>query len=170
MQYLFSVPGKRFFQIGKRKSVHEKKSGNVPVSKIGEEPAAVYRDEFVTLSFDSEKGVLYQEWIGFCPGAEFRASIDYVFRFMKEKNIYKTVCDVRHQRVVPPSGQKYVEEKVLSFINSRGLFYTAFVALEKSAGGISAKLYDIHITQKLNYKINSFFDNISEAELWLSGK
>lgn len=170
MHYMMSVSGKRFFLIKKRKGTHEKKSGNAPLIREKVEPGTVYSNEFVKISFDSASRVLFQEWSGFCPGDEFKAAIDAVFNYMTENSIYKTVCDVRYQRVVPPSCQKYVEEKVLNFIKTYGAFYSAFVVLEKSAGGICARLYDFKITQKLNYRINNFFNSVDEAESWLSEK
>ncbi len=170
MQSLFSFSGQRFFQRRRGKKVHGNTFNTGSVSMGGEEHEYLLTNEFVKIYFDGGSRVLYQEWRGFCPGSDFKAAVDYIFNFMTEKNIYKTVCDVRQQRVVPPSCQKYVEEKVLSYIKNYGSFYTAFVALEKTAGGICARLYDIHITQKLNYKVNRFFDSVSEAETWLSGK
>lgn len=168
MGYLFS--GKSFFYRRKHRGVYEKKSLSGTVQKGEANIETVLENKYLTMSFDSRSGVLYQEWKGFCPGAEFRALIDSVFVFMIEKKIYKTICDVRYQRVVPPSCQKYVEEKSLGFISNYGIFFTAFVALEKSAGGVCARLYDINITRKLNHRINSFFYSIIEAESWLSEK
>lgn len=170
MRSVFSVSGKKIFQIRKHKAVHEKFTGAVPVSREKENPEAVYSNEYVVISFDRESNILYQEWRGFCPGTDFRVAIDLIFNFMTEKNIYKSICDVRYQRVVPPSSQKYVEEKVLGYINNHGSFVTAFVALEKSVGGVCAGLYDMHITKKLGYKINGFFDNFDDAETWIIKK
>ncbi len=168
MPSVLSVSGKKFFQIRKHKAVHEKITGTVPVSREKENPETVYSNEYVIISFDRDSRILRQEWKGFCPGGDFRAAIDFSFNFMTENNINKTLCDVRHQRVVPPSCQKYVEEKVLEYIKNYGSFYTAFVAFEKSVGGVCARLYDMNLTRKLGYRANSFFDNEYEAETWLS--
>ncbi|HOP30244.1 MAG TPA: hypothetical protein PK293_10930 [Spirochaetota bacterium] len=170
MQSIFSFSGKRFFYKRKHKLIHDKTTVRQPDIIEGEDQEPVYRDEYVTIIFYRKSGILCQEWRGFCPGTEFRAAIDFIFNFMTEKNIYKTICDVRYQRVVPPSCQKYVEEKVLGYIKSYGSFFTAFVALEKSVGGVCAGLYDMHLTQKLGYRINGFFDNVQDAETWLNEK
>lgn len=170
MQYLFSVSGKRFFHKRKHKGVHEKTSVPGSVQRVEANRETILKNEFLTMSYDSWSGVLYQEWRGFCPGADFRASIDSIFNFITEKKIFKTICDVRYQRVVPPSSQNYVEEKVLDYIKNYGSFFTAFIAMEKSAGSICAELYDMRIRKKLGYRINQFFETEDEAEAWLSEK
>jgi len=170
MQSVFSFSGMRFLKIRKHKTIHEKSTGKVPVSLEEDNPEPVFSNEYLTIIFDRKSSILYQEWRGFCPGTDFRAAIDFIFNFMTEKNLYKTISDVRHQRVVPPSCQDYVEAKVLDYIKNYGSFFTAFIALEKSAGSVCAELYDIRIRKKLGYRINQFFESVDEAEAWLSEK
>jgi len=122
---------------------------------------------YVTITLDKEKGYLHQKWTGFSSSRDFRRAIDFSMNTLGEIDFYKIISDVTEQKLVPPTEQEYVKNKVLAFLDSNDRFRLAFITREESVIETCTSLYDKSFKNENVDGVNKSFRTLEDAEEWI---
>ncbi len=113
---------------------------------------------------------IYQKWVGFIPGDDFRKAVDFVMNYLRKHGRYTIISDVTEQRVVAPKDQEYVEKQILEFMEEKGFIRIAFILKEKSMITACVEHFDRKIRKSRYPEINNFFNDLKSAQEWLASE
>ncbi len=127
----------------------------------------IFKKPTIVISYDTERAMLCQKWIGFTPAQDFKEAIDTTFNFMYEKKICRVLSDITEQKVVAPHEQDYIKTAVADFFYKNNNLKIAFVTNPKSVAMACASRYNKNLVNEIKTNVNSFFGCEVDALSWL---
>ena len=129
----------------------------------------IFNEPTVIITYDKDRAMLRQKWIGYTPAADFRKAVNTTFEFLSENKIYRILSDITHQKVVSPREQEYTKNAAAEYFRETGNLKIAFITNPGSVATACASRYNRTLIDEIGININSFFDCEEKALTWLMG-
>ncbi len=126
----------------------------------------IFNEPTVIITYDKDRAMLRQKWVGYTPAADLRKAVNATFEFLSENKLYRILSDITQQKVVSPREQDYTKNAAAEYYRETGNLKIAFITNPGSVA-MAASRYNRTLTEEIGININSFFDCEDKALMWL---